>query len=1069
MEAILDFDNELNVNLLDRVIETFYNGAGTEQQMAQHLLTQFQDNPEAWTRADCILERSTSTQSKFFALRILEKFIQTRWKVLPAESRSAIRNFIGNIIVKVSSDEETFTREKTYIRKLNMVLVQILKQDWPGSWPEFVPEIVASSKSNLTICENNMNILKILSEEIFDFSEQMTQSKTENLRKCMCNQFADIFQLCKEVLGCAKKPELIKVTLETLLKFLSWIPLGYIFETDLVTILCNKYLICPEYRIITLKCLTEIGALNVQENYNYCRKFGAMFTCAMTHINKMVPITKDFESCYETGIDNCDEFLLHLALFLTSFLSAHVKVIEEKYPNPKLLINAHIYLLKISRVRDCEIFKICLEYWRQLVQKLYEDYRTKLIDGNMASEGQLVSPPRKVLYKDVLTNLRVLMIERMVKPEEVLIMENEEGEIVREFMRECDTCVLHQNMKEVLVYLTNLDVKEMERIMTRKLAKQMDGSEWSWTNLNQLCWAIGAISGAMSVETEKTFLIDVIKSLLTLCEMKEGKDNKAVVTSNIIYTVGQYPRFLGAHYKFLKTVLGKVFEFMHETHEGVQDMACDTFLKIAQHCKRSFIVPPTSDQPPMINEILINMDCITSSLSPCQLNVFYEAIGYLISCEPTRPIQVRLLTKLMSTPNTAWISLMDKIRQNPASLEDTSTIKILRNVLGTNTAVCGAAGLIYGVQFGTIYTDLICLYELCNQIMDAQIAEKGAMAVKLPKVRSVRGIKKDILKLFERYVRTAEDLESLAEDVLPNIMNVSLCHYRSTIEEARDAEVLNMAAVVVDRVGPILLMKIPCVLQCLFESTLTMISKDFCEYPEHRLGFYTLLRAINRKCFKALLSLESNTFKLIIDSIIWGFKHTMREISEISLEICYELIQNVSRCGPSVSDAFYQSYYLCIMQDVFFVLTDTDHKSGFKGQTEVLARLFQLVSANAIKAPLYDPATVSKPGMSNKEFLYEYVSELMQNAFPHLKSSQIKVFVTSLFEYNVNLVKFKTEVRDFLIQLNEFAGDTDDLYIEEKEAELEQQRKLKLAKALAIPGMVKPADLPSAMDEDGGS
>ena len=151
----------------------------------------------------------------------------------------------------------------------------------------------------------------------------------------------------------------------------------------------------------------------------------------------------------------------------------------------------------------------------------------------------------------------------------------------------------------------------------------MDGSEFSWTNLNQLCWAIGAISGAMSVETEKTFLIEVIKSLLTLCERKPGKDNKAVITSNIIYTVGQYPRFLGAHYKFLKTVVGKVFEFMHETHEGVQDMACDTFLKIAQHCKRSFIIPPTSDQPPMINEILMNMESITSSLSPGQVTFFY--------------------------------------------------------------------------------------------------------------------------------------------------------------------------------------------------------------------------------------------------------------------------------------------------------------------------------------------------------------------------------------------------------------------------------------------------------------
>jgi exportin-1 len=69
---------------------------------------------------------------------------------------------------------------------------------------------------------------------------------------------------------------------------------------------------------------------------------------------------------------------------------------------------------------------------------------------------------------------------------------------------------------------------------------------------------------------------------------------------------------------------------------------------------------------------------------------------------------------------------------------------------------------------------------------------------------------------------------------------------------------------------------------------------------------------------------------------------------------------------------------------------------GFKGQTEVLARLFQLVSANAIKAPLYDPATVSKPGMSNKEFLYDYVSELMQNAFPHLKRYVLRRLVFDL-------------------------------------------------------------------------
>lgn len=70
-------------------------------------------------------------------------------------------------------------------------------------------------------------------------------------------------------------------------------------------------------------------------------------------------------------------------------------------------------------------------------------------------------------------------------------------------------------------------------------------------------------------ETEKRFLVTVIKDLLGLCEIKRGKDNKAVVASDIMYIVGQYPRFLKAHWKFLKTVVNKLFEFMHETHEGL--------------------------------------------------------------------------------------------------------------------------------------------------------------------------------------------------------------------------------------------------------------------------------------------------------------------------------------------------------------------------------------------------------------------------------------------------------------------------------------------------------------------
>lgn len=51
----------------------------------------------------------------------------------------------------MSGDEGEMVKNKFYLGKLNMVLVQILKQDWPHNWPQFIPEIVASSKQNLSL------------------------------------------------------------------------------------------------------------------------------------------------------------------------------------------------------------------------------------------------------------------------------------------------------------------------------------------------------------------------------------------------------------------------------------------------------------------------------------------------------------------------------------------------------------------------------------------------------------------------------------------------------------------------------------------------------------------------------------------------------------------------------------------------------------------------------------------------------------------------------------------------------------------------------------------------------
>lgn len=68
----------------------------------------------------------------------------------------------------------------------------------------------------------------------------MTQQKTKNLKQQMCGEFSEVFTLCHAVLDKATKPSLIRATLETLLRFLNWIPLGYIFETNIVEVLHNR-------------------------------------------------------------------------------------------------------------------------------------------------------------------------------------------------------------------------------------------------------------------------------------------------------------------------------------------------------------------------------------------------------------------------------------------------------------------------------------------------------------------------------------------------------------------------------------------------------------------------------------------------------------------------------------------------------------------------------------------------------------------------------------------------------------------------------------------------------------
>jgi exportin-1 len=104
--------------------------------------------------------------------------------------------------------------------------------------------------------------------------------------------------------------------------------------------------------------------------------------------------------------------------------------------------------------------------------------------------------------------------------------------------------------------------------------------------------------------------------------------------------------------------------------------------------------------------------------------------------------------------------------------------------------------------------------------------------------------------------------------------------YKRNIAGARDPEVLKLFAVVVTKLKTNILDDVPRIMDAIFQVTIDMITKNFEDFPEHRIRFFEFLRAVNLECFPSLFSIPSEHQKLVVHSVVWAIKHTERNISD---------------------------------------------------------------------------------------------------------------------------------------------------------------------------------------------
>ncbi|KAI8341640.1 armadillo-type protein [Chlamydoabsidia padenii] len=988
--SLLDHDRPLDVGLLDTAVQTFYTGDPATQKEAERVLTALQNHPDTWQQVASILETSKSLHTKFLALRILNDFITVRWNTVPLETRLEIRNYIVQLVIHLTSTPHLDMMERTLVTKLNMVLIQILKKDWLQHWITFIPEIVSSSQTNLTLCENNLRILKLLSEEVFDYSEdQMTLARTRKLKAQMKKEAGLVFDLCQQVLTSQNvPPSLMETTLATLSQFLVWLPHDYVVGTRLVSILGP---LLPAHRILVLECFTTIvnQELPSEDQIIY------MYETVMIYLQKVMPLTPDFVIVYQDSDAYDQEFVHRTLVFITAILSKHLNNLAPRI-NTDELITAYTYLLQLSRIDDQEMWKICLEYWDKLT-----------------SQDNPISLHYTLMH---VSELRQLILDRMAPPDEVLLVEDDDGEVTKQYIKEGDTSVIFNLMKRILSALIRLDPTSMVNLILERLSLLVQTENWTWIDLNRLCWAIGITPDTMNYNDETTFLGLVLEHLVRLLEASSSpspSEASYVVTSCLVHICNQFIVYMKNYPQVLDMAVTRLFNYMHDSLPGVRDMACYSFKKICQGCTSTLANQIIGNHTSSILWVALkDISNHTSDLDVSQVSLVYEAVGLLIASLDSVMDQNQAFNSLTSIPFSYLDQDWNSFIKN-SSLVTMDKLRTTFIAIKMNHAMCRSATHLYEPFFYNHIPSFIAIYQVTCGFIQSPDGVRDSVDK-----RACQKIKIDIHKLVEM-VFSYSNGQFPDYNQLHLLLQTIMEDYHRLFTNS-DSTVLDMMTMILRKSQTLWPNSLDTILCTLFEPTVMLINQNFSDYPDHRQSFFMLLNEMVKQYFDDLLQLPPIKLTMIVDSLLWGIKHTVSDISHVALQTCLTLIESTSQLeDEDVAGEFYRAYYLRILTEVLTVLVDPDCQNGFELQSQLLARMLELIQEGEIYTQVFDPTTVENPLMSNSTYIQDYVQRFFNHAFPLLQKDQTKVLVLGMFEYSGDIDRFQSDLLDFIIDIRQ--------------------------------------------------
>ena len=133
-------------------------------------------------------------------------------------------------------------------------------------------------------------------------------------------------------------------------------------------------------------------------------------------------------------------------------------------------------------------------------------------------------------------------------------------------------------------------------------------------------------------------------------------------------------------------------------------------------------------------------------------------------------------------------------------------------------------------QLTTIFLDILNVYRLYTEQINAACIQQGAIATRLVLYKAMRNVKSEILELMTIFIEVSRDIEggprTCMQTFLPPLMTEVLTDYRTAPPAARDAKVLSLFSTAVTVLREHISSEIPRIMEAIFEPTLEMITTN---------------------------------------------------------------------------------------------------------------------------------------------------------------------------------------------------------------------------------------------------